>query len=176
MSPFITGHNSLLGSKAAVKRAGLVQTSLWSPWQPALQEPFLPFPLSSFVVVVVVVSLKLPSPRPRIESLPGCLGPAACLTASAAAALLTSLLAAHGRAGTQGDLLAWWAPPPASFPPPRGPSLPVCPPVWLQVPCSFYRSRIEVSERSCLLPKSHPQPICATSSSYNQLGPTQLLG
>lgn len=67
MSPFIASHNSLLGSKAAVKRAGLVQTSLGSPWQPALQEPFLPFPSFLFCCCCCCV-IK----TSRIESPPGC--------------------------------------------------------------------------------------------------------
>ena len=67
MSPFIASHNSLLGSKAAVKRAGLVQTSLGSPWQPALQEPFLPFPPFLFCCCCCCV-IK----TSRIESPPGC--------------------------------------------------------------------------------------------------------
>lgn len=67
MSPFIASHNSLLGSKAAVKRAGLVQTSLGSPWQPALQEPFLPFPPFLFCCCCCCV-IK----TSRTESPPGC--------------------------------------------------------------------------------------------------------
>lgn len=59
MSPFIASHNSLLGSKAAVKRAGLVQTSLGSPWQRALQEPFLPFPPFLFCCCCCVIKTSL---------------------------------------------------------------------------------------------------------------------